>query len=70
MTHARKGDDMGEKTMVVPLAAVLAAQLKMDLDVQLGREHMPAVVAIANAKRRVRKVKGNRREVDYVVTIP
>ena len=61
---------MAEKTRVVPYGAVLLAQLRMKLDVRFGREHEPAVVAIANAKRQVREFEDGRWEVEYVVTIP
>ena len=61
---------MAEKTMVVSYAKVLAAQVILRIDAQRGRESCAAAIAIANAKPRVRKVKGNRRKVDYVVTIP
>ena len=61
---------MAEKTMVVSYAKVLAAQVILRIDAQRGRESRAAAIAIANAKPRVRKVKGNRRKVDYVVTIP
>lgn len=61
---------MADRTMVVKRYEVMAAQMKLSIDDQLGREHSPAVVAIANAKPRVREVSPEHFEVEYVMTIP